>query len=107
MVSSFNATALCLGKSSARLAILYETDLLDSYFSSFSLNGYFIDLFKDSTSTNFFHSRFYESNSTWSAGKWDGLYSPDRLCAIYRVRDMKFREELCSRSRPVMCEIVL
>jgi hypothetical protein len=107
LVSSFNATALCSGKSSARLAILYESDLLVSYFSSFSLNEYWIDLYKDSSSTDFFHSRFYESNSTWSATNWDGNYSPSELCARYIVSQKKFKDTICSLSLNVMCEIVL
>jgi hypothetical protein len=106
LVSSFDATSLCSGESTARLAILYESDLLVINFSSFSSSEYWIDLHKDSSSTDFFHSRLYESNSTWNANFWDsGSYSPTELCVMYRT-DSKFRTKSCSNSKSVMCEIV-
>ena len=107
MVSNFDATALCFQKSSARLAILYESDLLFNYFSSIPSDDYWINLFKSSSTTNFFHSRFYESNSTWSPTFWDGSYSENDMCAMYRTDSMNFRERPCSDKNLVMCEIVL
>jgi hypothetical protein len=107
LVSSFNAAAFCSGQSSARLAILYESDLLVSYFSAIPLGDYWIDLHKDSSSTHLFHSNLYESNSTWSASYWEGSSAANHLCAIYSVQGRKFKDEMCSSQKSAMCEIVL
>ncbi len=107
MTSTFNANSDCNGESTARLAILYESDLKVNIFGAFAKPEYWIDLYKDSQSTSLFHSRFHESNSTWSVNNWDGGYNAGDLCATYKTSTMYFKSHPCSNNKEIMCEIVL
>ena len=106
LTSSFSANTHC-SHSSARLAILHESDLKFSLFTAFTKNEYWIDLFKDSTGTNFFHSSMHQSNSTWSTGFWEGTYNSGEKCVTYKINTMEFKSHQCSGLKEVMCEIVL
>ena len=98
---------MCDNQKLARLAVLYESDMNKDLFSSLFKNEYWIDLFMDSSFSMFFHSRMYQSNSTFNNTFWEGANQNDEQCVSYKTNTMNFKSQKCKDNKEVLCEIIL
>ena len=109
--TNFNPSSDCNGESTARLAILYPSDVGNSFASSFSNSEYWIDFYRTAWSgtTGTFYSSNSQSSSTYIPSYWDSPWSNGDQCATWMRASNKehFNARQCSNNLEVMCEIVL
>ena len=104
--SNFNALRDC-SEASARLAILYNSDLSNNFYANFNKNEYWVDFYRDTTGSTMYHSADFESNSSWTGPAWGNPMNSNEQCASLRVNKNDFKSHKCSDDREVLCEIIL
>jgi hypothetical protein len=97
--------SLC-NDTSARLAILFETDYnYDILTTTLHSNESWIDAFRDNDTKVSFSSKNTESSLIFNNITWDGTLTNGELCATWNENLKLFNSRMCNLSFPILCEI--
>lgn len=107
---SLTATVItnnCDNKVSARLAVLYNSDIPITFLSGSAIQlDYWFDFYRSTPSGTIYKSKNGNSSSIYNSNYWDSAWTVDQ-CAKWKVATNLFHSDICTHSHYLLCEIVL